>query len=140
MVERIGTKARRSRMSEPGTMTFEITYADGVAVLRCTKDFTYEDAVRALGEVVAAPWRGEMRSLLVLDDGSAFSPTRDGVKVVGGLMDAILEGEGVRIAVVVAKVVHYGIGRMIEARTDRGSRRMRVFLSEEAARNWLGIE
>ena len=28
-------------------------------------------------EIAAAPWRGEMRSLMVLDEGSAFSPTKN---------------------------------------------------------------
>ena len=120
-------------------MNYTLGFSDGVTELRCPPHFTYEDGVEALSEIVAAPWLGEMTSLIILDSGSAFSPTREGVKELTGLMDEILAREKVRIAIVVAKVVHYGIGRVLEARVGRGSGRVRVFLKEQAARKWLGI-
>ena len=120
-------------------MNYTLGFSDGVAELRCPPHFTHEDGVEALSEIVAAPWLSEMTSLVILDSGSAFSPTHEGVKELTGLMDEILSREQVRIAIVVAKVVHYGIGRVIEARVGHGSGRVRVFLKEEAARQWLGM-
>ena len=118
-------------------MNYTLGFSDGVAELRCLPQFTYEDGVEALSEIVAAPWLSEMTELVILDSGSAFSPTREGVNELTGLMDEILSSERVRIAIVVTKVVHYGIGRVLEARVGRGSGRVRVFLREEAARQWL---
>jgi hypothetical protein len=80
-----------------------------------------------------------MRALLILDKGSAFSPTREGIQTMAGLMDRILSDEEALIAIVVTKVVHYGIGRVIEARVGGGTGRVRVFLKEEAARQWLAL-
>jgi hypothetical protein len=118
-------------------MNYTLGFAEGIAELACEPAFTYEDGESALTEVIEASWRPDMRALLILDEGSAFSPTRDGLQTLAGLMDAILSNEEVLIAIVVAKVVHYGIGRVLEARVGRGTGRVRVFLKEEAARQWL---
>lgn len=118
-------------------MNYALTFSDGLAEMRCTQEFVYDDAVAALTEIVDAPWRPEMSHLLVIDEGSAFSPTREGIKTMAELMDTILESERVLIAIVVAKIVHYGVGRVFEARVAHGSGRLRVFLREEAARQWL---
>jgi hypothetical protein len=118
-------------------MEYEVTFADGIAELRCYKEFAFEDGLEALSEVAGAPWLSEMRALLILDEGSAFSPTRDGIRQLKVVMDRILSDERVRIAIVVARIVHYGIGRVLEARVDEGSGRVRVFLKEDAARQWL---
>ena len=118
-------------------MNYTVEFIDGVAEVKCERSFTFEDAVDALTEVVNAPYREDIRALLVLDEGSAFSPTREGLRTITGLMDQLLELEGVVIAIVVSKVVHYGIGRVTEVRAGHGSGRVRVFLKEEAARQWI---
>jgi hypothetical protein len=120
-------------------MNYAVTFSEEVAELRCFKEFVYEDGVAALTEITNAPWRGDMRSLVILDEGSAFSPKRDEIKVVQVLMETILSDERVRIAIVVAKIVHYGIGRVFESRVGHGEGRVRVFLKEEAARQWLSV-
>ena len=120
-------------------MNYEVRFSKGVAELHCARQFKYEDGVEALSEIIAAPWRAEIECLLIMDGGSTFSPTREGIRTLSTLMDEILSAEGVRIAIVVSKVVHYGIGRVIEARVEHGGERVRVFLKEEAARTWLGI-
>jgi len=119
-------------------MNYTVELKDGVAVVHCKPAFTYEDGVEALTGIVEADWREDMLHLLVVDEGSTFSPTRDGIKVLAGLMDRILEKDGARIAIVVTRIVHYGIGRIIEARAGHGGQ-VRVFLKEEAARQWLGM-
>ncbi|MFH1866295.1 MAG: hypothetical protein ABIK85_10460 [Candidatus Eisenbacteria bacterium] len=93
-------------------MKYELTFSEGVGKLRCLKEFRFEDGVNALREVI---------------------------KKIKGLLDAILSNEGVRIAIVVNRIVHYGIGRVIETRAAQGSGRIRVFLVAEAARQWLDI-
>jgi hypothetical protein len=118
-------------------MKYSLRFANGLAELTCEPSFTYEDGVKALTEVIEAPWRLDMRALLILDQGSAFSPTREGIQALVGLMDTILTNEKVLMAIVVAKVVHYGIGRVLEARVGGGTGRVRVFLKEEAARQWV---
>jgi hypothetical protein len=118
-------------------MNYRLDFADGVAELTCEPSFTYEDGVGALAEIIEAPGRADMRALLILDRGSAFSPTREGIRTLTDLMDELLSTESVVIAIVVSKVVHYGIGRVLEARAGQGSGRVRVFLKEEAARQWI---
>jgi hypothetical protein len=120
-------------------MSYTLTFKDGVAEFRCTKDFDVDGVIGALREVVDAPWRSRMTCLLVVDEGSSFSPGREGIRQMMGLVDEILSNESVRIAIVVEKIVHYGIGRVLESRADHGSGRLRVFLMEDAARKWLGI-
>ena len=118
-------------------MNYSVTFLGEVAELRCFKTFTFKNGLAALTEVIDAPWRPRMRSLLILDEGSEFSPTRDGIRKLKDLMDTILSSDEVKIAVVIAEVVHFGIGRAIEDRVDPSGERVRVFLREEAAREWL---
>lgn len=120
-------------------MKYTLEFSEGVAQIRCLKQFDMSDGVDVLTELLDAPWRDDMSCLLILDEGSAFSPTRDDISTLTRLLDTILSDGRVRIAIVVTKIVHYGIGRVLEARADRGGGRVRVFLREEAARQWLGI-
>jgi len=106
------------------------------AVVRCWREFAFDDAIGVFRDILAAEWRSEMRDVLVLDEGSAFSPTREGIRELTGLMDEAVSKEGARIAIVVSRIVHYGIGRIIEARYPHAGM-VRVFLREEAARQWL---
>ena len=119
-------------------MNYTLSFVGGIGELVCRPSFTYQDGVSALQAVLDSPWRDEMRGLLVLDEGSAFSPTAEDIGTVVALMNRILELEDVRIAIVVAKIVHYGIGRVLEARIGPRDGRVRVFLRAEAAREWLG--
>ncbi len=120
-----------------GTLTYEIEYRDGLATVRVFPDAGTAECMQALNEVINAPWRGELLCLLILDEGSAISPTRDELGDIKKLMDTVLSGPDVKIAVVVTKIVHFGIGRVFEARLS-GAGRMRVFMNEQAAREWLG--
>ncbi len=116
---------------------YEITYDNGLATLNVSAEAATAECVQALNEITAAPWHSEMQCVLILDEGSAFSPTREELGKIKTLLDDVLCGPDVKMAIVVARVVHFGIGRVIEARVDAAGR-VRVFMNEQAAREWLG--
>jgi len=49
---------------------------DGVEV-RVHQDVGFSSAVEVFEEILSASWRDEIRSMLILDEGSSFSPTRE---------------------------------------------------------------
>lgn len=119
-------------------MNYTIEVEGDQATLRCRPEFTGKDALAALTEVELAPWAPGLRTLLVLDQGSALKLSKDDTRRVAESLRSILRNQKLRIALVVVRQVHYGIGRMLEVTSGTGGRRFRVFMDERAARDWLG--
>jgi len=115
---------------------YEMDYKDGLVTLRVLPNAGTADCLTAFNEVINAPWHREMLCLLILDEGSAFSPSREELTDIKQLLAVVLSNADAKMAIVVRKVVHCGIGRALEARVDAAGR-VRVFMNEQAAREWL---
>ena len=80
---------------------------------------------------------GDLAHINAIDQHSAFDPSKEELAQIAELFLSLLAGQDLRIAVVVSKLVHYGIGRMVEALAGTQGDRFRVFMEEEEARAWL---
>jgi hypothetical protein len=119
-------------------MNYAIKVEGDSATLSCRPEFTSRDAVAALTEIELAPWTPGLRTLLVIDRGSALKFSKDDTRRIAEILRSILRNQRLRIALVVSKQLHYGIGRMLEVTSGTGGRRFRVFMEERAAHDWLG--
>ena len=118
-------------------MGYDIVKKSNLAELCCDEHFTTDDAKTVLSELRESDWFSSMRSFLIIDQHSAFDPSKEELAQIAELFLSLLAGQDLRIAVVVSKLVHYGIGRMVEALAGTQGDRFRVFMEEEEARAWL---
>ena len=79
------------------------------------------------------------KSLLIIDSGSDYNPSREELQQFIDLIKLLLETTFSRIALVVSKIVHYGLGRITEGFTGVEKGQFCVFKDEQEARDWLSI-
>jgi len=75
--------------------------------------------------------------ILIVDLGSAFAPTRDEIQDLVGYWSALFRDAHARIALVVERELHYGIGRVAAVYADSHALPFRVFRSRADADHWL---
>jgi hypothetical protein len=75
--------------------------------------------------------------ILIVDRGSAFDPTPDEIQEFVGYWSALFRDAHARIALVVEKEVHFGLGRMAAVYADSHALPFRVFRSRSDADRWL---
>ena len=121
-------------------MNYSLKVEDDLALLSCETEFTGKDALAALTEFSLAPWCQSIRKFLIVDSGSKLEFSKDEVRRISDKLRSLLVNPELRIALVVARTLHYGMGRMLEVTTGTRDRRFRVFMMEEEAREWLGTE
>jgi len=119
-------------------MNYTIKVEGDSATLSCRPESTGKDALAALTEIDLAPWTPGLRTLLVIDRGSALTLSKDDTRRIAEVLRSILRNQRLRIALVVSRQLHYGIGRVLEVTSGTGGRRFRVFMEEGAAHDWLG--
>jgi hypothetical protein len=118
-------------------MHYAIKLEGEIVVLTCNKEFNFADGIEALIKIQNNQNYSLATSLLILDPGSLMNPSMEETRKISGFFTSLLESSFLRIALVVSKMVHFGIGRMTEALADPGKGRFKVFRSEKEAREWL---
>ena len=119
-------------------MNYTIRFESEIVVLDCTKEFEFIDGFDVLTKIQKNSKYSSATSLLILDPGSLMNPTMEETRKISTLFTTLLESPFLRIALVVSKMVHFGIGRMTEVLADPVKGRFKVFRNEEQARDWLG--
>lgn len=118
-------------------MNYTIRRESEMVVLDCTKEFEYIDSIDVLTKLQKNSKYPSATNLLILDQGSLMNPTMEETRNLATIFTALLESPFLRIALVVSKMVHFGIGRMTEVLADPVKGRFKVFRSEQQAREWL---
>jgi hypothetical protein len=118
-------------------MNYTIEVEGQTVILVCNREFNFADGIEALTRIKEDPQYSPASGLLILDPGSLMNPTMEDVRKISSLFTSLLESPFLRIALVVSKMVHFGIGRMTEALADPEKGRFKVFRSEKDAREWL---
>ena len=118
-------------------MKYSIELHGEMVVLRCHKEFSFADAIESLHKILSDSQYSLATGLLILDPGSMMNPSLEETREISALFTSLLESPFQRIALVVSKQVHFGIGRMTEAFADPVKGRFKVFRSEREAREWL---
>lgn len=118
-------------------MNYTIGFERETVVLTCNKEFNFADGIEALTKIKDDPQYASASGLLILDPGSLMNPTMEETRKLSNLFTLLLESPFLRIALVVSKMVHFGIGRMTEALADPEKGRFKVFRSEREAREWI---
>jgi len=116
-----------------------LTYSveDNRALVVAEGDFTFDDIQAAFSDVRSECADSETFRILIVDHASAFDPSEDEVRELAKFWGRLFRGVPTRIALVVARELHYGIGRMIEVYARPTDFRFRVFREEDEGRAWL---
>ena len=99
--------------------------------------FDVEEIWSIFSEIRSGHDPGRPLRILIVDPGSEFNPSAADVKRVVGLWSGLFEGVPTRVALVVARDLHYGLGRMIAVFAEGIHLPFGLFREEEAARAWL---
>ena len=118
-------------------MNYTIKLEGETVVLTCVKEFDFTDGIDVLTKIKNKQKYSSATGLLILDPGSLMNPNMEETRKISTLFTSLLESPFQGIALVVSKMVHFGIGRMTEALADPVNGRFKVFRSEQAAREWL---
>ena len=118
-------------------MALTYTIKDSRAFVVTEGDFTFDDIKSAFANVRSECAGNGTCQILVIDHASAFDPSEDEVREIAKFWGGLFRDVPTRIALVVAKDLHYGIGRMIEVLAHPTEFRFRVFRDEVEGRAWL---
>jgi hypothetical protein len=118
-------------------MNYTIELEGEIVVLRSNKEFSFADGIESLTKIQGDFRYSSATGLLILDPGSLMNPSTEETRRISLQFASLLGNPFLRIALVVSKLVHFGIGRMTEALTDPGKGRFKVFRSEREAREWI---
>ena len=97
------------------------------------------DVVETLSFIADNPSSYQNKKLLIIDPGSDYDPSREELQQFTGLIKLLLEKTFSRIALVVSKIVHYGLGRITAGFTELEKGQFSVFTDEQKARDWLSM-
>jgi len=99
--------------------------------------FDVEEIWSIFSEIRSGHEPGRPLRILIVDPGSDFNPSAVDVRRLVGLWSGLFEGVPTRLALVVARDLHYGLGRMISAFAEDVHLPFGVFREEQPARVWL---
>ena len=119
-------------------MTFPMRI-EGNIVLVDTGDVDVDQhgVVRTLEALKAESEIHRGKNLMILDPGSGYHPSMDEIRQFITLTKSLLGNPFSRIALVVPRDLHYGLGRMTEILIRSKTGKFMVFRSETDAREWL---
>lgn len=77
------------------------------------------------------------KKLLIIDEDSTYNPKTEDVREFAQNIKLLFTDIFTRIALVVQKDIHFGLGRMAETFSQAGEHQFSVFRNESEARAWL---
>ena len=75
--------------------------------------------------------------ILIVDSGSEFNPTQEEILEFVDVWSALFRGFSIRIALLVEKDLHYGLGRVAEVYAENRTLPFRVFRHRSDAVQWV---
>ena len=112
---------------------------DIVIIASETGQVKHVDVVETLAFLADNSSSYQSKKLLIIDPGSDYSPSREELQQFIDLIKLLLEKVFSRIALVVLKIIHYGLGRITEGFTEVAKGQFCVFTDEQKALDWLSI-
>ena len=112
---------------------------DIVVIVSETGEVKHVDVVETLTSLAKNSASYQNKKLIIIDPGSDYNPSDNELQQFISLIRLLLEKAFSRIALVVSRAFHYGLGRMTEALSETVNGQFRVFDDEEKARDWLSI-
>ena len=111
----------------------------GLATHTITGELSLEDVMQGMVTLFTSPkFRPDMAILVDISDGSAKTLSQEDIDEFVNLTRAMGDKRGSgRSAILAAKDLDYGIGRIIQALLDDTTRALRVFRDRQAAIDWL---
>jgi len=111
----------------------------GLAIHTITGELSLEDVMKAMVNLFTNPeFRPDMAILVDISDGSAETLSQEDIDEFVNLTRAMGEKRGSgRSAILAAKDLDYGIGRIIQALLDDTTRDLRVFRDRDVCLQWL---
>ena len=97
----------------------------------------HEDVVETLIFLTDDSSSFQNKKLIIIDSGSDYNPSREESLQFMNLISVLLDNTFSRIALVVSKTFHFGLGRMTEAFSEPSAGQFRVFINEQKAREWV---
>lgn len=111
---------------------------DDIVTINARNDeVTHANIVETLSFFVENPSAYRGKKLLIVDHGSHYDPSKVELQEFVSLVKSILGSVFPRIALVVPRAFHFGLGRMVEVFADTKEGEFRVFKDEQSARVWF---
>lgn len=95
--------------------------------------------VQTLSSLADNPARYQNKKLLIIDPGSDYNPSKEELQQFSDFLSSLLVNVFPRIALVAPRILHYGLGKMVEVFSESEEGQFRVFRDEQEARAWLCI-
>ena len=108
-----------------------------IIVVDATGAFGLDDISVTFAAIKSRGSDGRGFRILVRDPGSSFEPDQNGVRSFLAIWNKIFGHMRVRIALVVARDLHYGLGRQAEVFAEHWPLEFAVFRDENEATQWL---
>lgn len=102
------------------------------------KELSQSEVIETLKLFINNPSLYGGKKLLIIDYGTKFSPSTENVREFAQHIHTLFTDIFTRIALVVQKNFHYGLGRIAEVFSKAGEHQFGVFRDESEARKWLG--
>jgi hypothetical protein len=119
-------------------MAFPIRVEDNLVVVDTGEvDVDQAGVIQTLTKLRDEPEIHRGRHMMILDPGSRYHPSMEEIKQFITLIKSLLGGPFRRIALVVPRDLHFGLGRMTETLIRSETGKFSVFRSETEAREWL---
>ncbi len=122
-------------------MGLSFSVSDGMIRVSAEGQFNLEDIHATFSEIRVAHSAASPLRILVEDSGSDFEPNTPGVKAMVAGWARVFEGVSVRIALLVRRDLHFGLGRQATVFAEQSQLKFDVFRERSEALAWLaGLE
>ena len=108
-----------------------------INITSCTEDVTHSEVTETLEHLANNASSYQRKNLLIIDPGSDYNPSQSELYKLISLINLLLNEAFHKVALVVSKTSHYGIGRMIEGYSSGAKGQFSVFNNEQEARDWM---
>ena len=108
-----------------------------VNITSSIEDVTHTEVTETLEHLANNASSYQSKNLIIIDPGSNYNPSQSELHKLISLINLLLDEVFHRVALVVSKTSHYGIGRMIEGYSSGAKGQFSVFNNEQEARDWM---
>ena len=119
---------------------FPVVIENDIVVINAeNRQVKHADVLETLAYLADTYSSNQNKKLIIIDPSSDYSPSREELQQFIDSIRFLLENAFSRIALVVSRDFHYGLGRMTEVFSEVENGQFRVFHDEQEARSWLSM-
>ena len=117
---------------------FPVNAEDGLITINSENSpVEHNDVIDTLLYLIGKNSTYKNKKLIILDPGSDYNPTDSEMLEFINMLKILLDDTFPKVALVVTKPLHFGLGRMTEILAESVNGKFRVFKEEQKARDWL---